>query len=1109
MRALSPLTAFAFLLPIQKPDDLGHDNRPAYEPRVLPASDEGRAALARFELGEGLKVELVAAEPFFANPVSFYAANDGSFYIAETFRHHQGVTDIRDHMDWLDDDLAARTVEDRVAYFKKQLGPRFPEIERAFERISRLRDDDGDGVVDHATVFSDKFAGAATGIGAGLLVNGKDVYYTCIPSLWKLRDENGDGRADEQKELSTGYGVHVALLGHDMHGLRIGPDQRLYFSIGDRGFDVTTPSGAFHHEHAGAVLRCELDGSKLEVFATGLRNPQELVFDSLGDLFTGDNNSDGGDRARLVHVVEGGDSGWRQSYQWITEPSLRGPWNDEKLWQPHFEGQAAYIVPPIANFADGPSGLTIDPGTGFSERYRGQLFLCDFRGTAATSGVHAIELEPAGASFSLKKSEHVIWKVLATDCDFGPDGALYVTDWVQGWAQPGKGRLYRVFDPEVRASSATAEVRRVLRDGVGAFKNEELAQLLRSPDQRVRQLAHFELAGRGIATRDVLQKVLDDKSSRIARVHAVWALWVQALHGGPGIALQLLPLLTDADEEIQAQAARALGEMDAPMAIPQLIQLLRSPSPRVRFAAANALGRARAKQAFEPLVALVRETGESDPVLRHAATYALERCETIEGRLHLDGFAKHGDVHVRVAAVVGLRRRLSEAVSLFLGDADARVSTEAARAIYDEPIAGAMWALANSLKKPGAPSYDFGRRALNAAFRGGTQPELLADFAARADIDARLRSEALERLAQWSEPPSRDPVTGHWRPFTADQLAARRVIAIAPLVARIAPAITGGEATPEGVLEGWLKLVERFKVRESGAHVAPLLQPTRPSPVRRAALRALAAIDWPELRDAVTVALSDRDGELRAEALEALTKLSPEDARPLAEQCLASGELRERRSACRILATLPGAEVNAALSRQLDKLRAGLFPVEASFDLLAAARARKDAALDASIAAIEAPRAADAQLAPFLDALFGGDREEGKRVFREKAETNCLRCHKVEWDEGGDVGPDLRGVGRRLSRLQVLESIVAPNRAVSAGFRTTVFALRDEKLVEARVLLEDETKFRVMDANAKVFDIPKSDVEEKRDGISAMPEGFDKLLTPLELRNVIEYLCSI
>src|SRR5262249_37195620 len=149
----------------------------------------------------------------------------------------------------------------------------------------------------------------------------------------------------------------------------------------------------------------------------------------------------------------GADIGWRQAYQWITEPTLRGPWNDERLWEPHFAGQAAYIVPPVANFADGPSGIAVHPGTGFLERWQGWLFLCDFRGDPKISGIHALHLVPQNSTFALEKSEHAVWGLAVTDCDFAPDGALYFTDWVEGWQKPGKGRLYRAFDPLARAST--------------------------------------------------------------------------------------------------------------------------------------------------------------------------------------------------------------------------------------------------------------------------------------------------------------------------------------------------------------------------------------------------------------------------------------------------------------------------------------------------------------------------------------------------------------------------------------------------------------------------------------------------------------------------------
>lgn len=1098
------MAATLLLALCQNPVDLARDQAVRFEPHVVPASDEARAAMARFEVPAGMKVELVAAEPSFANPVAFWPARDGSFYVAETFRHHQGVTDIRDHMDWLDDDLAARTVDDRVAYFRKRLGPSFPECERAFDRISLLRDTDGDGVVDVATVFSDRFAGAAAGICAGVLENAGDVYVTCIPSLWKLRDTDGDGRADEEVELSTGYGVHVALLGHDLHGLAIGPDQRLYFSIGDRAFDVKTASGELRHPQAGAVLRCELDGSKLEVFATGLRNPQELAFDDLGDLFTGDNNSDGGDRARLVHVVEGGDSGWRQSYQWVTEPSLRGPWNDEKLWYPHFAGQAAYVVPPIANFADGPSGLAIDPGTGFSDKYRGRLFLCDFRGDANASGVHAIELEKKNATYALKGSEHVLWKVLATDCDFGPDGALYAVDWTQGWSQTGKGRLYRLYDPAVRDAKIARLTKELLAKGVASRGDAELVDLLAFPDRRVRQSAEFELVARGDRGRAALEGAAKRAPDLRARLHALWGLGVLARKSG-GSTDVLLASLTDDEGEVRAQAARVLGDLREARAFPPLLARLTDDSPRVRFHAAIALGRLANPSAFQAVVQLVRETKDGDPVLRHAAIFALAGCGRAESLVTL---GTESDVNVRIAAVVALRRHASPLVARFLADFDPLVQTEAARAIDDLDLAAARADLASVLAMPKVGTYDLARRAINACFREGTRPKLLADHALRDDQDARTRREALDRLAQWNDPSPRDAVSSAWRPWSTEELAARRSVDVAGVLAAMTS--RGVVDAPEAVVEGWLRAVEANHVSVAGPAIEPLVLSSgakRASKVRCAALRALASLAWPKLRDVVQIAIADPDGDLRAEALDALTKIAPADARPIAERVLADGEMKERRAACRILGSIADPAASAAIAKELDRLAAGLFPVELAFDLVAAAKVRKDPALDAKLATIE--RRDDRVLAPYLDALFGGDREAGKRVFREKSAVACLRCHKVEWDEGGTVGPDLRGVGKRLARLQILESILLPNRHVSPGYRNTVFALKDERVVEARVLSEDETKLRVIDADAKTFDVAKAEIEARRDGLSAMPEGFDKLLSPAEVRDLIEYLCGI
>ena len=229
-----------------------------------------------------------------------------------------------------------------------------------------LVDSQGKGKPDKSYVFSDYYRRAVDGIGAGVLAYQGKVYYTCIPDVWELQDTSGSHQADLKKSLSTGYGVHTSFLGHDLHGLALSPvDGKIYYSLGDRGAHVVTKEGnTINIPHSGAVFRCNPDGSELELFAKGLRNPQELAFDDEGNLFTGDNNSDSGDKARFVYLPEGADCGWHIGWQYMERPYSRGCWNSEHMWYPPRPDQPAFIVPPLINIADGPSGLAYYPGNG-------------------------------------------------------------------------------------------------------------------------------------------------------------------------------------------------------------------------------------------------------------------------------------------------------------------------------------------------------------------------------------------------------------------------------------------------------------------------------------------------------------------------------------------------------------------------------------------------------------------------------------------------------------------------------------------------------------------------------------------------------------------------
>ncbi len=1070
-----------------------------YNPRIAAASKEGQDAIKRIRVPQGFKVDLWAAEPMLANPVCLAIDGKNRIYVAETFRLKDGVKDIRDIMDWLDDDLACRTVADRLAMMKKHEGDQFKNDSIHHDRIRLLEDTTGAGKADKATVFADGFHHAEDGIGAGLLARGDTVWYTCIPKLWQLRDTKGTGQADERKVLHDGFGVHVGYLGHDLHGLRMGPDGKLYFSHGDRGSNVTTTDGKkFFNPDTGVVYRSNPDGSELEVFATGLRNPQELTFDKYGNLFTGDNNSDAGDQVRWTYLVEGADSGWRIGYQFSTNMGVRGPFMAEELWKPHFEGQAAYIVPPVANIGDGPSGITYYPGVGLPEKYAGHFFMCDFRGGAGGSGVRSFALKPKGATFEMVDREEFIWSVLATDVDFGMDGALYLTDWVDGWGKPNKGRIYKVSYPELSQTPDVLDVKKLMAEGFNKRSAKELSELLANNDMRVRLEAQYALADKGAASVATFKAVLKDNKSQLARIHALWGLAQIGAKDATAFK-EVLPAADDSDPEIRAQAAKMLGEGKYAPAFDKLVSLLKDAEPRVQFFAAQGLGRLGKKEAVAPVLAMLRANADSDQFLRHAGVMALLGCNN---RIALRSAADDPSAAVRMAVLLVYRRQGNADIAHFLDDADPSLVVEAARAINDVPIEPALPQLAALIRKTGLSKHLL-YRVVNANFRLGKaeNAEAVAAFAARSDVPEELRIDALHALGEWTKPKGRDRVMGLWRPLEP------RPEKIASDAVR--PALGGIFTGPDKIRQEAAKLAAGLGIKEVGPLLMELVSDTtRPAQVRVDTLRALETLKDANLAKATDLALKDKEPRVRNEGRRLLVKVRPEEGLKELARALDEGEIVEKQGAFRTLGDLKAPDVDALLTTWMGQLVAGKLPPEMHLDLLESVAKHPSAELKDQLAKFNAARPKGDDLANYREALHGGDAENGRRIFFFKSEVSCLRCHKVE-GQGGDVGPDLTGIGSKQQRDYLLESIVLPNKQIAKGFETVVLTLKSGKSVSGILKSEDENEVRLMTAEGKLLVVPQKQIDDRQKGKTAMPEDVSKYLSKSELRDLVEFLASL
>jgi len=1072
-------------------------------PEIDPASDEAKQALARMKLPKGIVASLWAAEPMFANPVAFNFDERGRAFVAETFRYRSSVLDIRDYMWTLEDDLDNRTQDDFLASIKRNFGETgLKELSLESERLSLIEDTDGDGVADKSSVYADDFRSPIDGIASGVLARHNEVWFTNIPALWHF---TGKDKAETRTELLRGFGLRFNFTGHDLHGLIFGPDGRIYFSIGDRAARVETKEGTIvDAPDTGSVFRCYPDGSHLELFATGLRNPQSLLFNEYGDLFTGDNDSDQGDQERLVHVVENGDSGWRIGYQYAPRGNA-GPWNAERLWRPRHPSQPAYLLPPICNIEDGPSGVAYYPGTGLTPDYAHKIFITHFKGAIASSGIFTYGLKADGASYAIESAAPFLTNALPTDVRFGPDGRLYYSDWAEGWPKSKRGRIYAMFDPDRVNDPLVKSTQKLIAGDYSRKTETDLTGLLAHPDWRVRLEAQYALADRGAKSIGALVSVATDaKGSALARRHAVWALGQLAVNA-PEAIKALRPLLKSTDAEVRAQTAKLLGDSRDQASAEALVAGLSDASARVKFFSAQSLGKLKHAAATPALVDAIRANRDADAYLRHALVMGLVGCAAPD---QLRALKTDQSRAARLAAVLALRRLAGTEVTAFLNDSDPLIVREAAEAINDAPITGAYAALAAFTEHP-VDDEPVMLRALNAHFRLGAAGDAaaLAAYAGRQDAPETLREEAITLLSLWPKPPARDRIVGIYRPLpdkTRDSAVVVR--ALEPHIAVLLSA-----SSPEALQSATLDAVGALKLESALPLVRAMVTNNHiAEDVRVGALKALTQLEDPDMAASIQAAIASKSSALRLAALPFSMKLHPETAPAMLERLIDSGSLAEQRVAFTTLGGLKQPEADTILAAQLRKLAAGKVPGGAQVELLDAAALRSAPEVKQLLADRDAALAKSSDpLAAYRVSLEGGNAAKGRGLFNYHPVLACVRCHKADDDGGGEAGPVLTGIGARETREYVLESIVKPNARIAAGFDTQVITRKSGALAAGVLVSEDKNQIVLRDSDGKNLTIGKSDIASRTSAPSSMPEIFGTVLTKDELRDLVAYVYSL
>ncbi len=967
-------------------------------------------------------------------------------------------------------------------------------------RILRLRDTDGDGRADEVKEF------AKVDSPRGLVVDGNTVYCVHPPHVSAFTDKNGDGVSDEQKVIVNGiaFDFKGRPADHTTNGMEMGIDGWLYIAGGDFGFmEAVGTDGRKLQLRGGGVIRVRPDGGGLQLYARGTRNILEAAVSPLLDIFTRDNTNDGGGwDIRLHHFTGFEDHGYPRLYMNFPDEHIApladygggsgcgAFWLDEPGWPSNWNN-----LPYTSDWGKGPI----------------------FRHTVKAKGATFEETEKPTALVGMTRS---------TDGDVDARGYVYASSWkgpaTFAWAGPEVGYIVRI-QPKGHSPAALPDFTKAT--------DANLVKLLGSASNRTRLEAQRTLLRRGLSPAilpSVYAMIKDGNAPLASRVAALFTM-KQALGAKSTEAIAALI----ADPALGAFAIRALTDREDQIIVAPatLTAALTSIDARVRKEAIVAIGRAHgltgvwadgatpvpqkiiASGLAKSVVAIAPLLGDLDAVVAHTAMQVLRQLSASD-----PCFA----IIDQPAAATPLR---AGALMVLRGIHDAKtvdgLIARLARTTDRTQREGLLTALCRLYFIEGIWKGDsWGTRPDT---RGPFyQPEEWAETKKIAGVlKAVLNSAGNEEAAFLAKGFSRHRI----------QLndATAKLLALAEKDASLLPIIAKQLADADAIPANAVALL--IKAGADPAAKDDVLLPT---------VRALAKSDNVDALQAMLTILPRLGGDARNKARDAFfNSRLVENHHQLLEATAEKADGKPARWADAALLKLAAKKIGAPEPREMaaKSLDAGWAQPKRRLQIIQAATDAEDKSRGAQIAAalndpdMEVAKAAQeavkklkldpAKLAaaatptgPLISTMkiedvlaqvmtIKGDASRGEQIFTQQG---CVACHTVKASEA-PKGPFLGNIAETYKRHDLAEAILLPNKTIAQGFVTNLFTMKDGAVQMGFVTQEAADKVVIRNIAAQEITLdPKLIVKRDKNDKSLMPDGLVAALSVKDFASLLDYL---